>query len=47
MPVYIRKRLRYAGKAGLATDEHGTVIHHWCAEMKLAIDADRVAQFVN
>ena len=33
-------------KLGLATDEHGTVIPHWSTEMKLAIDADRVAHFV-
>jgi hypothetical protein len=33
-------------KLGLATDEHGTVIHHFSTQMKLAIDADRVAQFV-
>lgn len=33
-------------KLGLATNEHGTVIHHWSTQMKLAIDADRVAQFV-
>jgi hypothetical protein len=33
-------------KLGLATDEHGTAIHHWSTNMKLAIDADRVAQFV-
>jgi hypothetical protein len=32
-------------KLGLATDKHGTAIHHWFTEMKLAIDADRVAQF--
>ena len=31
---------------GLATDEHGTLIHHWSTHMKLAIDADRVAQFI-
>jgi hypothetical protein len=33
-------------KLGLATNEHGTVIHHWSTQMKLPIDADRVAQFV-
>jgi hypothetical protein len=33
-------------KLRLATDEHGTVIHHWSTHMKLAIDADRVAQLV-
>jgi hypothetical protein len=33
-------------KLGLATDEHGRVIHHWSTHMKLAIDADRVAQLV-
>src|SRR5262249_5874604 len=33
-------------RLGLATDEHGTVIHHWSTHMKLAIDADRVAEFV-
>ena len=33
-------------KIGLATDEHGTIIHHWSPQMKLAIDADGVAQFV-
>jgi len=33
-------------KLGLATDGHGAVIHHWSTEMKLAIDADEVAQFV-
>ena len=33
-------------KLGLATDAHGTIIHHYCTQMKLAIDADRVAQFV-
>jgi hypothetical protein len=33
-------------KLGLATDEHGTAIRHWSTQMKLAIDADRVAQFV-
>jgi hypothetical protein len=34
------------GQLGLATDEHGTAIDHWSTHMKLAIDADRVAQFV-
>jgi hypothetical protein len=33
-------------KLGLATDEHGKVIYHWSTEMKLAIDANRVAQVV-
>jgi hypothetical protein len=33
-------------KLGLATDAQGTVIPHWSTEMKLAIDADRVARFV-
>ena len=33
-------------KLGLATDGHGKPILHWSTKMKLAIDADRVAQFV-
>jgi hypothetical protein len=33
-------------RLGLATDEHGTVIHHWSTHVKLAIDGGRVAQFV-
>lgn len=33
-------------KLGLATDGRGSAIHHWSTEMKLAIDADAVAQFV-
>lgn len=33
-------------RLGLATDGRGSAIHRWAVEMKLSVDADKVADFV-